>query len=171
VPSETPSAPQTGGHAPDGPERHPEPAERSTEPTADANANADDTGASASAEYEARIAELKQRVAELEQEKADREREDAITDLAMRHSNVTPEMLRVFGNVPLEELRERAAALDAAIHEHHAPARIGSGGLDPTRESRTRATWPGAFRRAREERSRGRDGVTLISDSRTSGEL
>ncbi|RBM16063.1 hypothetical protein [Streptomyces sp. PT12] len=166
--SDAPSAPQADADAPHGPEDHQGSAERPTDATADARTDADDQGASA--EHEARIAELTKRVAELEKEKADREREDAITDLAKRYRNITPEMLHVFGNMPLEELRERAAALDSAIQKQSPNLPIGRGGLDPT-ASGPHATWPGAFQRARENRRKGESGVTFLSNGRFSGEL
>ncbi|MBC9730823.1 hypothetical protein [Streptomyces sp. TRM68367] len=127
------------------------------------------------ADSDARISELTARIAELEQEKATREREDAIQDLASRYPYMTPEVLRGFGNVPTAELEERARVLSAAIHERDtgpAPGYVqrGRGGLDPSGSPRPTA-WADAFRRAREQRRKGNGGVTIVSNSRHSGEL
>ncbi|MBP8537292.1 hypothetical protein [Streptomyces sp. MK37H] len=112
-----------------------------------------------SPDHETRIAELTQRIAELEREKADRERADTIAELAHRYQYLTPELLRAFGDIPAEELEERALLLNAAIHEREKPRTLGSGGLDPHNANDERpATWAGAFRRAREERRKGRSG-------------
>jgi hypothetical protein len=48
---------------------------------------------------------------------------------------------------------------------------MGRGGLDPNGANNTRATWPDAFQRARENRRRGESGVTYLSSGRYSGEL
>jgi hypothetical protein len=159
VSSETPNAPQTDENAPDRPEHGQGAAERPTDATADAGTDTDDHGAST--EQEERIAALRKHVAELEGE-LHRER------LARAYQLPDDVAARITGGTA-EERQTDAKKLADVFHRRRVP--LGRGGLDPTGESQRRATWPEAFRRARENRRNGRDGVTFTSDSRSSGEL
>jgi hypothetical protein len=155
VSSEPLNAPERDDNAPDAPEDDQAPAESSTDATTGAN----DTGANA--EQAERTAALRKRVAELETD-LHRER--------LGHAYNLPDAVaaRITGTTA-EERETDAKRLADVFHTRTLP--VGRGGLDPTGQDNPRVTWPGAFRRARENRRNGGSGVTYFSDSRSSGEL
>ncbi|MFB7495871.1 hypothetical protein ACFC09_14400 [Streptomyces sp. NPDC056161] len=148
--SEPLNAPPARENTPDGPEHGHEPADRQEKPGADAET----TGGTAG--HEQRIAALRKRVAELETE-LHRERLGRVHQLP---NNVAA---RINGDTA-EEREADARTLAGLFRSRTLPR--GRGGLDPNERDRSRATWPEAFRRARENQQTGGSGVTYLSNSR-----